>query len=195
MQRRSVQPSIEYRRNANRAGCCTARRVSPSQIGPWLFKRLASAQSSMISPLIASIPPEDTRALRRTSMHPPAAAAVFLRPLLTRENGNSMAKKNTKAGMRNRSAGLSQDSFAIRETSARLWASARRTSCERLSGECSMSASVSQKNSEALPSAAAMPWDNAHSLPVQPAVRGPPEITVIRADATSRTRPAVSSVL
>ena len=184
-----ISPKCEYGR------MLTARRVSPSQIGPWLFKRRASAQSSMISPLIASIPPEDTRALRRTSMHPPAPAAVFLRSSLTHENGNSMAKKNTKAGMRNRSAGLSQDSFAISETSARSWASAYWTSCERLSRECSISASVSQKNSGAQPSAAAMPWDNAHSLPVQPAGRVPPETTVIRADAISRIRSAVSSVL
>jgi hypothetical protein len=52
------------------------RSVRPSQIGPTAFILLASAQSSMSAPLIASIPPAATRAEKRTSMQPPAAAAI-----------------------------------------------------------------------------------------------------------------------
>src|SRR5689334_14277424 len=109
-----------------------AREVKPSQIGPCFLRRRASAQSSMISAWIASIEPAAANAVRRTSMHPPAAAAVLVERRLTQENGNSMAKKNTNAGIRNFSAALSQDSFAISDTRAKFPVSAREASCERL---------------------------------------------------------------
>ena len=50
--------------------------VSPNRIAPRDLSKRARAQSSMISPRIAAIPPAAWRASARTSMQPPAAAAV-----------------------------------------------------------------------------------------------------------------------
>jgi len=60
----------------------------PSQVRP--RPRLMSrprATSSMRAPLIATSPPDRSRASRRTSMQPPAAAAVREPGALTRRNG------------------------------------------------------------------------------------------------------------
>ena len=83
----------------------STRSVRPSQIGPIALSRAASAQSSIRASRMAAMPPARRNASARTSTHPPAAAAVPA-GRLTQENGYSIWKKNTKAGMRQRSATL-----------------------------------------------------------------------------------------
>ena len=69
---------------------------------------------------MASMPPAASSAVRRASMQPPAAAATLLLASFTAPKGNSMSKKNTKAGIRKCSAVVRQDSRAISETSTLL---------------------------------------------------------------------------
>ena len=49
---------------ADRGGCCATRSVRPSQIGPWRFRALPSAQSSISAARIASMPPAPASASR-----------------------------------------------------------------------------------------------------------------------------------
>ena len=70
----------------------------------------------------------------RTSMHPPAAAAVAPPGLLTQGNGYSIWKKKMKAGIRQRSAKLSQRSLTMSEVSASRSLSARATRARSTSG-------------------------------------------------------------
>jgi hypothetical protein len=66
----------------------TTRVDRPSQIRPrWRLIIRPRATSSMRAPLIGASPPDRTSASRRTSMQPPAAAAVRDRDALTRRNG------------------------------------------------------------------------------------------------------------
>ncbi len=93
--------------------------VSPSQQRPPArFSSLPSATSSIRASRIGARPPAAASALARTSMQPPAAAAVRDRGWLTRGNGYSCAKKYTKAGTRSFSGPLPVRSSAICDTSA-----------------------------------------------------------------------------
>jgi hypothetical protein len=63
-------------------------RVTPSQQRPrWLLIIWPMATSSMRAPRIGARPPDFSSAARRTSMQPPAAAAVREPGPLTRRNG------------------------------------------------------------------------------------------------------------
>ena len=131
----------------------------------------------------------------------PAAAALFFESSFTHENGNTMAKKNTKAGINSFSAVVSHLSFAISESSTRRSRSARATSRLKLSLACAISASVNSTYSDgALLRACAKPWFIAQSLPVQPAGRSLPEIISRRSSrpqdiAARRAASAVPSLL
>ena len=61
--------------------------VSAIEIGPCAFNILASAQSSINAPRIDAIPRAARKASRRTSMQPPAAAAVERRGSPAQANG------------------------------------------------------------------------------------------------------------
>jgi hypothetical protein len=65
---------------------------------------------------MAPMPPIAASASRRTSMHPPAAAAVDRRGLQIHAGGYSRKKKKTKAGIRARSAVVRQLSRAMYDT-------------------------------------------------------------------------------
>ena len=73
----------------------------------------------MRAPPMGPKPPAASRTAPRTSMHPPAAAAVRPPGRLTRRNGYSWAKKYTNAGTSMRSQKVSARSSAICETRAR----------------------------------------------------------------------------
>ena len=90
----------------------------PSQIGGRCrFSAAANVQSSISAPRIAAKPPICRNASVRTSMQPPAAAAVAFVASLLQANGYSSLKKNTNAGDSSRSQNVSQWSSAISETS------------------------------------------------------------------------------
>src|ERR1051326_220934 len=77
---------------------------------PLFFTAFARAQSSIISPQMAAIPPARSSAHGRMSMQPPAAPAVLRRGFEIHRGGYSLKKKKTKAGINNFSAKLSQRS-------------------------------------------------------------------------------------
>ena len=135
----------------------------------------------MRAPLIGASPPERSRASRRTSMQPPAAAAVRDRGEFTRPNGYSWAKKYTNAGTTTRSHRVAVRSSAICETRSRSSASAARTRARSAPAAQAMSASVNSTYPGPAP-AAARPWAMAHTLPAQPGGSGAPA-------TTRRTRP------
>ena len=66
---------------------------------------VANATSSINAPRTAATPPIRTNARRRSSIVPPAAAAVARSGSFTHMNGYSNWKKYTKAGTNARSAG------------------------------------------------------------------------------------------
>jgi len=130
----------------------------------------------MRAPLIGASPPDRSRASRRTSMQPPAAAAVRDRGEFTRPNGYSWAKKYTNAGTTTRSHRVAVRSSAICETRSRSSASAARTRARSAPAAQAMSASVNSTYPGPAP-AAARPWAMAHTLPAQPGGGGAPATT------------------
>jgi len=152
---------------------------SPSQQRPrWPLITWPRATSSMRAPLIGASPPDRARAARRTSMQPPAAAAVRDRGELTRPNGYSWAKKYTNAGTMTRSHPVAVRSSAIWETRSRSSCSAARTRARSAPGAQAMSASVNSTYPGSAPSpAAARPWAMAQTLPAQPGGSGTPGTT------------------
>ena len=92
-----------------------------------------------------SIPPAAARASRRTSMQPPAAAAVRPRGRFTQRNGYSWAKKYTNAGMIAFSHPVSVRSSTIWETRTRSSSSAAATRVRSAPGDQAMSASVNSR--------------------------------------------------
>src|SRR5579883_623369 len=80
------------------------RSVNPSQIGPFALSFRASAQSSIRASRMAAMPPMSRKVSARTSIHPPAAAAILRSARLTQENGYSIWKKKMNAGMRKHGA-------------------------------------------------------------------------------------------
>jgi hypothetical protein len=138
----------------------------------------------MRAPLIGASPPDRSRASRRTSMQPPAAAAVRDRGEFTRRNGYSWAKKYTNAGTTTRSHPVAVRSSAICETRSRSSSSAARTRARSAPAAQAMSASVNNRYPGRAPSspAAVRPWAMAHTLPAQPGGSGAPA-------TTRRTRP------
>ncbi len=96
----------------------------------------------MRAPLIGARPPDFTSAPRRTSMQPPAAAAVREPGTFTRRNGYSWAKKYTKAGTTTRSHSVAVRSSAICETRSRSSASAAATRLRSVRASQAISASV-----------------------------------------------------
>jgi hypothetical protein len=136
----------------------------------------------MRAPLIGASPPDRSRASRRTSMQPPAAAAVRDRGEFTRPNGYSWAKKYTNAGTTTRSHPVAVRSSAICETRSRSSPSAPRTRARSAPASQAMSASVNSTYpglDPATPSwpAAARPCAMAHTLPAQPGGSGAPATT------------------
>jgi len=139
----------------------------------------------MRAPLIGASPPDRSRASRRTSMQPPAAAAVRDRGEFTRPNGYSWAKKYTNAGTTTRSHRVAVRSSAICETRSRSSASAARTRARSAPAAQAMSASVNSTYRGRDPlgpvaprsPAAARPWAMAHTLPAQPGGNGTPATT------------------
>jgi hypothetical protein len=133
----------------------------------------------MRAPLIGASPPDRSRASRRTSMQPPAAAAVRDRGEFTRPNGYSWAKKYTNAGTTTRSHPVAVRSSAICETRSRSFPSAARTRARSAPVSQAMSASVNRTYpglDPATPSAA-RPCAIAHTLPAQPDGSGAPATT------------------
>src|ERR1700730_7458857 len=176
--------------------------VSPSQIGPLALNLRASAQSSISESRMASMPPMSRKISARTSMHPPAAAAVARSPRLTHENGYNIWKKKMNAGMRKRSDLLSQRSLTMKDASKTSREAAWATSQRKILGAITLSAYDKRKYSRGWSRAwaTAMPWLSAHSLPVHPEGSGAPDTIVIRfcapqSDATRRARSAVPSPL
>ena len=96
----------------------------------------------MRAPLIPARPPDRSSASRRTSMQPPAAAAVRDRGEFTRANGYSWAKKYTNAGTTTRSHLVAVRSRAICETRSRSSVSAALTRARSAPRAQAMSASV-----------------------------------------------------
>jgi len=133
----------------------------------------------MRAPLIGTSPPDRCKASRRTSMQPPAAAAVRDRGEFTRPNGYSWAKKYTNAGTTTRSHSVAVRSSAICETRSRSSPSAARTRARSAPDSQAMSASVNSTYPGAAPPspAAARPWAMAHTLPAQPGGSGAPATT------------------
>src|SRR5215468_1814742 len=156
--------------------------VNPSQIGPLALNLRASAQSSISASRTASIPPTSRRALARSSIHPPAAAAVAQSLRLTQENGYNIWKKKMNAGMRKRSDLLLQRSLTIKDASEASRETAWATSQRNVSGAYTISASDKRKYSTGWSRAwaTAMPWLSAQSLPVHPHGSGFPHTIVIR---------------
>ena len=130
----------------------------------------------MRAPLIGPSPPDRSRASRRTSMQPPAAAATRDRGEFTRGNGYSWAKKYTNAGTTTRSHPVAVRSSAICETRSRSSASAARTRARSAPAAQAMSASVNSTYPGSAP-AAARPRAMAHTLPAQPGGGGAPATT------------------
>jgi hypothetical protein len=133
----------------------------------------------MRAPLIGASPPDRSRASRRTSMQPPAAAAVRERGEFTRLNGYSWAKKYTNAGTTARSHPVAVRSSAIWETRSRSSSSAARTRARSAPASQAMSASVNSTYPGRRPSspAVARPWAMAHTFPAQPGGSGAPATT------------------
>ena len=71
---------------------CT-RLVRPSQIGPTVLSLAPNEQSSINAPRMLAMPPTLASASARTSMQPPAAAAVDELARATHANGYSIWKK------------------------------------------------------------------------------------------------------
>jgi hypothetical protein len=94
---------------------------------------MGKAQSSINAPWMASMLPA-CRKTPRDSTLLPAAAAVAPPGLLTQGNGYSIWKKKMKAGIRQRSAKLSQRSLTMSEVSASRSLSARATRARSTSG-------------------------------------------------------------
>src|SRR5258707_12103361 len=88
----------------------------PSRILPTDLIRRASAQSSMISWLMLSMPPTRSRVAARINMHPPAAALVRRVGSATQRGGEGLEKKKKKAGRNNFFQKNRQISVATRQT-------------------------------------------------------------------------------
>jgi hypothetical protein len=140
----------------------------------------------MRAPLIGASPPDRSRASRRTSMQPPAAAAVRDPGTFTLRNGYSWAKKYTNAGTTTRSHRVAVRSSAICETRSLSSCSAAQTRSRSAAASQAMSASVKSTYGGASPAAAdapvaipaaARPWAMAQTFPAQPGSSGAPRIT------------------
>ena len=137
----------------------------------------------MRAPRIGASPPDRSRVSRRTSMQPPAAAAVRDRGEFTRANGYSWAKKYTNAGTMTRSHPVAVRSRAICETRSRSSSSAATTrdrsapACQAMSASVNRTYPVAPSSPAAAAPAAARPWAMAHTLPAQPGGSGAPATT------------------